>query len=318
MRFFYASDIHGSDRCFRKFINAAKVYDAEFLILGGDITGKAVVPLVEVSPGEVRATFLGKEHVLRSEEEVAELERRIADTGYYAHRCSADEERELRQDAAAVHDLFIRHIVDRVEQWMALADERLGAGGKPIPCFVNAGNDDPPEIDEVIDAARHVEFLEGRVVPLPGGLELASCGYANKTPWDCPRDVEEDELGRRLEAVAEKVEDPSWAMFNFHCPPDDTQIDLGPRLDADMRLRSTAGGIEMRPVGSTACRQVIERYQPLLGLHGHLHESRGQHKLGKTLCVNPGSEYTEGALRGAVIDLHTRKRKVKNCVLTLG
>ena len=128
----------------------------------------------------------------------------------------------------------------------------------------------------------------------------------------------EDVLGERLEAVVAQVQDPSWAMFNFHCPPYDSQIDQGPRLDDDFRLRQTAGGIETHPVGSTACPEVIEREQPLMGLHGHLHESRGTVKIGRTVCVNPGSEYTEGILRGALIDIHDRKRKVKNCVLTTG
>jgi Icc-related predicted phosphoesterase len=313
VRIFYASDVHGSDRCFRKFLGARRFYGADALVLGGDITGKAIVPLVEVRPAEVHATFLGTDHVLVEEEEIAALEQRIADTGYYSHRCTSEEAAALRADDHALQELFVRKIVERLEAWMALADERLDT-----PCFVNAGNDDPPEIDAVIDAAQRVEFLEGRVVRMPAGIELASCGFANRTPWDCPRDVEEPELARRLEAVAAQVEDPSWAMFNFHCPPYDSQIDLGPRLDEDLRLRQTAGGVEMQPVGSTACRRVIERYQPLMGLHGHLHESRGTVKIGRTLCVNPGSEYTEGVLRGAIIDVHERKRKIRNCVLTSG
>jgi uncharacterized protein len=313
VRIFYASDVHGSDRCFRKFLGAGRFYGADALVLGGDITGKAIVPLVVTAVGEARASFLGSEHVLQSEEEIAALEQRIADTGYYSHRCSPDEEAALRADPEELHALFVEKIVERVQQWMDLADEKL-----ELPCFINAGNDDPPEIDAVIDAARKVEFLEGRVVRMPAGIELASCGYANRTPWDCPRDVEESELGRRLDAVVAQVEDPSWAMFNFHCPPYDSQIDQGPRLGEDMRLRQTAGGIEMHAVGSTACRAVIERWQPLMGLHGHLHESRGTVKIGRTLCVNPGSEYTEGVLRGALIDVHERKRKIRNCVLTSG
>ena len=167
MRIFYASDIHGSDRCFRKFLGARKFYNADALVLGGDITGKAIVPLV-VDGGEVRATFLGSEHVLAGEEEVQALEQRIADTGYYSHRCTPDEAAALRADPEALHALFVRKIVERVEQWMALADERLDT-----PCFVNAGNDDPPEIDPVIDAAARVEFLEGRVVRMPADIELA-------------------------------------------------------------------------------------------------------------------------------------------------
>lgn len=317
MRIFYASDVHGSNVCFRKFLNAGRFYDADALVLGGDITGKALVPLIETAPGRFEATFLGKELVLESEAEVDELVERIGNTGYYAIRLDAGEAEALRGDQQRVHDVFTAKIVERVREWMELADERL-AGDGSLPCYVNSGNDDPLEIDEAIEDAERVEFLEGKVVKLPGDLELASCGYANKTPWDCPRDVTEDELGRRLEAVVAKVADPSWALFNFHCPPYDSQIDAGPRLGEDMRLQQTAGGVEMHPVGSTSCRRVIEQHQPLMGLHGHLHESRGKTKIGRTLCINPGSEYTEGTLRGAVIDINERKRKVKNCVLTLG
>jgi Icc-related predicted phosphoesterase len=317
MRIFYASDVHGSNRCFKKFLNAGRFYDCEAIVLGGDITGKAIVPFVEVSPGEVRVTFLGKDHVLRSEEEIRALEERVGDTGYYPHRCSRDEADALAGDGSRLHALFVEKIVGRVDEWMALADERLN-GDRRLPCLVNAGNDDPPEIDDVIEAASRVQFLEGRVVELPGRLELASCGFANITPWHCPRDVEEDELGQRLEAVASGVSAPEWSIFNFHCPPYDTQIDQGPVLGEDMRMRSTAGGVEMHPVGSTACRAVIERYQPLLGFHGHLHESRGTFKLGRTVCINPGSEYSEGVLRGAIVDVNVKKQKLKSTQLVSG
>ena len=317
MRIFYASDVHGSNRCFKKFLNAGKFYDCDALVLGGDITGKAIVPFVEEPAGEVRVTFLGKEHVLRTEDEIAALEQRVGDTGYYPHRCSRDEAAALGADSPRLHALFVDKIVGRVEEWMALAEERLNGDGA-LPCFVNAGNDDPPEIDAVIGSAARVEFLEGRVVELPDGVELASCGYANMTPWRCPRDVEEGELERRLEAVASQVRDPDWSIFNFHCPPYDSQIDQGPVLGEDMRMRSTAGGVEMHPVGSTACRAVIERYQPLLGFHGHLHESRGTFKLGRTMCINPGSEYSEGVLRAALVELNAKKRKLKSTQLISG
>jgi Icc-related predicted phosphoesterase len=317
MRIFYASDVHGSNRCFKKFLNAGRFYGCEAIVLGGDITGKALVPFVEVSPGEVHVTFLGNHHVLRSDEEIQELEGRVGDTGYYPHRCSRADADALAADGPRLHSLFIEKIVGRVEEWMALAEERLNGAGS-VPCFVNAGNDDPPEIDEVIESALRVEFLEGRVVELPGGLELASCGYANLTPWHCPRDVEEDQLADRLEAVASKVHAPGSAIFNFHCPPFDTQIDQGPVLGEDMRMRSTAGGVEMHPVGSTACRAVIEHYQPLLGLHGHLHESRGTFKLGRTVCINPGSEYSEGVLRGAIVDVNVKKQKLRSTQLVSG
>ncbi|MBW3592156.1 MAG: metallophosphoesterase [Actinobacteria bacterium] len=313
MRLFYATDVHGSTRCFTKFVNAGKFYGADAVLLGGDVAGKAVVPLVQEN-GRYAGRFLGEPVSVEAGPELEELEKKIANTGYYSHRCTQEEAAALASDAAAQERLFLELICARVREWAALAEERLEPAG--IPCYVNAGNDDPPELDAVLDEAGWVQFLEGRVVELPDGTEVASCGYANMTPWACPRDVEEPELADRLEAVIEKVRDPERAIFNFHCPPYDTGIDSGPKLGEDFRMRSGAGGIEMQPVGSTACRAAIERHQPLLGLHGHLHESRGVHKLGRTICINPGSEYNEGILRGALIEL--RKGKVKSHQFTAG
>jgi Icc-related predicted phosphoesterase len=271
-----------------------------------------MVPLVHAN-GAHRGVFLG-EDVAAEGDALVELEKKIANAGYYAFRCEPDEEEALRTDAEARDALFLRLMRERLERWVALAEERLRP--QEIPCYVNAGNDDPAEIDAVLEESGWVQFLEGRVVRLPDGTEVASCGYANRTPWDCPRDVEEDELGRRIEAVVGLLGDPGQAVFNFHCPPYDTGIDSGPKLDENLRMTSGAGGAEMQPVGSTACRAAIERYQPLLGLHGHLHESRGVHKLGRTICINPGSEYNEGILRGALVDL--RKGKVKSHQFTTG
>jgi Icc-related predicted phosphoesterase len=313
LRLFYATDVHGSDRCFTKFVNAGAFYGADAVVLGGDLTGKAIVPLVEDDGGR-RGVFLGEEVSAQSEDELAALEKKIANTGYYAWRCTREEQEATSSDAAAQEKLFLRLIVERVERWVALAEARLAPAG--VACLLNAGNDDPHEIDDVIRASGHIQFLEGRVVTLPDGTEVASCGYANRTPWDCPRDVEEEELQRRLEGVMAEVSDPERAIVNFHCPPYDTGIDQGPKLDADMRLRSGAGGVEMHPVGSTACRDVILRYRPMLGLHGHLHESRGTYKLGPTVGINPGSEYNEGILRGALVEI--KKGKLKSHQFTTG
>jgi Icc-related predicted phosphoesterase len=312
LKLFYATDVHGSDRCFTKFVNAAAFYGADAILLGGDLTGKAIVPLVREN-GVHRGVFLG-EDVGAEGEALVELEKKIANAGYYSFRCDPAEEKALRPDPAAREALFLRLMRERLERWVALAEERLSPQG--VPCYVNSGNDDPREIDEVLEASDWVQFLEGRVVTLPDWTEVASCGYANRTPWDCPRDVDEDELARRLDAVIAGVADPERAIFNFHCPPYDTGIDAGPKLDESLRMTSGAGGAEMQPVGSTACRAAIERYQPLLGLHGHLHESRGVHKLGRTTCLNPGSEYNEGILRGALIEL--RKGRLRSHQFTAG
>jgi Icc-related predicted phosphoesterase len=313
VRLFYATDVHGSTRCFTKFVNAAEFYGADAVLLGGDIAGKAIVPLV-AADGRYQGRFLGEPVSVEAGEELEGLEKKIAATGYYGWRCTPGQEAEIASDPARQEALFLRLIIERCEQWMALAAERLQPKG--IPCYVNAGNDDPPEIDAVVDGSGWVQFLEGRVAELPDGTQVASCGYANMTPWACPRDVPEDDLGRRLDDVIRLLDDPAQAIFNFHCPPYGTGIDDGPRLRDDFRVTAGAGGVEMVPVGSTSCRAAIERHQPLLGLHGHLHESRGTYKLGRTLCVNPGSEYTEGVLRGALFELG--KGKLKSHQFTAG
>ncbi len=305
MRIFFATDLHGSDRCFAKFVNAGAFYQADAVILGGDITGKAVVPFVEENDG-VRVRFLGEERVFYGDE-IADLEKRVADTGYYAHRCSPEEAACLSSQPSLIKPIFLELMLARARRWMALASERLAPLG--IPCFVNAGNDDPHPVDDIVRASNYVQFCEGEALRLPDGTELANCGYANQTPWSCPRDVSEVELEARLDAVVAKLEDPGRAILNFHCPPYNTVIDSGPVLGEDMRLKASAAGVLSQPVGSTACRRVIERVQPMLGLHGHIHESRGTFRLGKTLCINPGSEYTEGILRGALLELCGGKLK---------
>jgi Icc-related predicted phosphoesterase len=313
VRLFYTTDVHGSDRCFTKFVNSGKFYSADVVLLGGDITGKAIVLMRRTNGGYV-ARFIGRDVQVSEGAEADEMEKKIANMGYYPYRCDADEATALADDAKGRASLFLRLIAERVARWAALAEERLKPLG--IPCLINAGNDDPPEIDAVLRDNGYVQFLEGSVVELPGGTEVASCGYANQTPWHCPRDTDEADLERRLEDVASRVSQPERAIFNFHCPPHGTGIDQGPKLDENMRMQTGAGGAEMQPVGSTACRAVIERYQPMLGLHGHLHESRGTFRLGRTLCINPGSEYSEGILRGALIDIE--QGELKNHVLTTG
>ena len=59
----------------------------------------------------------------------------------------------------------------------------------------------------------------------------------------------------------------------------------------------------MMPVGSRAVREFIEQHQPIVSLHGHIHESRGAVRIGRTVAINPGSTYGEGVLDGAIIDI---------------
>lgn len=313
-RVFFATDIHGSERCFLKFVNAAKAYRADAIVMGGDITGKLLVPVVQSSDGTWLASVFGQDRRAHDADELAELEKAIRQSGSYTVRVTQAEKEAIDADPDEVPKLFQRAIEETLARWMATARERLEPLG--VPVFVSAGNDDEPYVDEILSQAPFVCAPEGKVVELPGGHEMISCGFANVTPFDSPRELSEEQLEARLDAMAAQLSDPSRAIFNLHCPPHDTPLDTAPLLDDELRPVVRAGSLVMAPAGSRATRGAIERHQPLLGLHGHIHESRGAHRLGRTLCLNPGSEYSEGVLRGAIAEL--RKDKVKGWQFTVG
>jgi uncharacterized protein len=313
MRLFFATDVHGSEVCWRKFLNSGKHYDADVIVLGGDMTGKALVPLVHDGDERWHATLLEQRHELKGEDDVAKFEEAVSRRGYYPFRTTPEEVHELSQDEGRANDLFHELMLRRVEEWIALADERIA--GTDLRCFVCPGNDDQFEVDEIIGRARHVEACEGRVVDM-GGFEMASTGWANRTPWNTYREEDEPDLAKRIEEVVSQVgAPPERTIFSFHVPPYGSGLDEAPKLTEDMRLEHA--GRAPVPAGSTAVREAIERHQPALSLHGHIHEGRGNTRIGRTLCINPGSSYEQGELLGAVVDVEGGK-KVKRFVLTSG
>ncbi|MCX7622259.1 MAG: metallophosphoesterase [Thermomicrobium sp.] len=301
-RLLYATDLHGADRTFRKLLNAALAYEAHAVLIGGDLTGKVLVPFVRQPHGGWLAAIDGEPRLFPDDRAAEAAASELADQGVYVLRCDPDTVERLDGDPAFRDAVFLRLMQERLAHWASLAQERLAPRG--IRFLWNCGNDDPLELDPFLADLPGAEFLEGRVVPLVGRVRVASVGAANLTPWRCPRDLPEEELARRIDAVVAQIPEPDlrFAVFNFHCPPYGSGLDLAPRLDETLKPVVVGGVVETVPVGSTAVRAAIEQYAPQLGLHGHIHESRGAHRLGRTLCLNPGSEYREGVLRAALID----------------
>ncbi|TMC82991.1 MAG: metallophosphoesterase [Chloroflexi bacterium] len=299
-KIFFATDLHGSEVCWKKFLNAAKFYEADVLICGGDMTGKAIVPIV--SENGHYTVALGGEREAVTADQVGEVEANIRRKGYYPLRMSVERLHELDQDPAKRAECFQEVMLEGVDRWMKMAAEKLRGSG--IRCFVCPGNDDEMEVDEVVRRSEMVELGEGRIVEIDG-FSMISTGWSNPTPWKTHREDSEEQLGERIESMASQVSDPSHAIFNLHCPPYRSGLDEAPAIDADLKLLH--GGRALRPVGSTAVREAIERHQPLLSLHGHIHESKGAVKIGKTLSINPGSAYEEGMLMGAIIQLDAKK-----------
>jgi Icc-related predicted phosphoesterase len=312
LKVFYATDLHGSEVCWRKLVNAGPFYGADVVICGGDMTGKAMIPIVDEG-SRWRVTFQDLPYALDSEDQVREIEKKIINRGYYPVRVSRDEMAALVADQDLVDERFKEAMLTTVGRWMDIAQEKLA--GTDIRLIVCPGNDDMFEVDKVIARSDVVEMGEGKVLDL-GGFSMVSMGWTNPTPWNTYREAPEDKLRVRIERMVDKTPDLRRTVFNFHAPPFGSNLDDAPALDED--LQPILGGRAMRPVGSRAVRESIAEHQPLVSLHGHIHEGRGTQRLGKTLAINPGSAYEEGVLQGSIVELDDKRGKVKNYQLVTG
>jgi len=310
---FFATDVHGSNVCFKKFVGAAKFYGAGVLILGGDVTGKMVVPIARQADGSYLTSFAGKELRLGDDSEVRDFERRTEDMGFYPNVMTEEEFQELRERPDEQERLFHSLIRARLKQWIDYARPRLLE--QRVKCFAAPGNDDSFFVDELLSDSGVIELLEGRVTELDG-LEILTTGWSNVTPWKTERECGEEELRRKILGMIEQLADPNASIFNIHVPPHGTALDQCPELDEDLRPVHKGGNPVMASAGSTAVRELIESYQPALGLHGHIHEGRGITRLGRTVCVNPGSNYSEGVLNGSLVRM--KAGEVKDVQLTQG
>ncbi|SRR5579875_553530 len=312
MKIFFATDIHGSEICWRKFLNAAAFYKADAVVLGGDVTGKVLVPILSM-PGYWEVSFGGQRVRLETRQELDDIQRKIRDRGSYPAVMAPEEVDALSESGGSLDRRFTAEMTRGLDRWLDMADGKLRGG--EIPCILNGGNDDVFEIDDILERSPCVSFAEGKVLDI-GGFWLVSMGWTNPTPWHTFREAPEDALAAKIDAVASQIPDMDRAIFNFHAPPYGTGLDEAPALDEN--LRPVHGGAVMKPVGSTAVREAILRYQPPLSVHGHIHESRGVCKLGRTLSLNPGSSYSDGVLQGAILELNEKKGKVGKYILVNG
>jgi Icc-related predicted phosphoesterase len=312
-RVFYAGDVHGSRLCWKKFVNAAAHYPADALVMGGDLTGKALVPIVREGDGSYGAEVIGERRTARTAEELDQMQRAISDNGMYPLIVDPDEARALATDAVRRDEAFERALLDELRLWVRLADERLA--DSDVRAYVIPGNDDPWEVDAILASGSRVVACDERVEEI-GPHEIASFGYSNRTPWQTPRELDEDEIYTRLKRLVDQLEEPGRAILNVHVPPYESSLDTAFEVDEELRYVTKGGRPHEVPTGSPAVRQIIEETQPLLSLHGHIHESKGVTKIGRTVAVNPGSDYGSGRLDGCLV--HLAPNKVVNHYLVSG
>jgi Icc-related predicted phosphoesterase len=315
-RIFFTTDIHGSERAYRKFLNAGKYYGVDIVMLCGDLTGKMIVPIVEYSSGIYKCKLFGQEYEVKTEE-VKALEEKISGMGYYPYYVDKKGMEEMQANPKIVNEIFKKLMLERLERWVKMAEEHYQNSG--IKCIMSAGNDDLFDVDQILNNSNYVINAGDKIIRVDDYHEMLTVGYANITPWNCPRDVSEEKLKEVIENLANKLENPQTSIFNLHAPPKDSTLDTAFKLDTSTfppKVITEGGQPVTIGVGSIAVREAIEKHQPLLGLHGHIHESRGVTKIGRTLCINPGSEYGEGILRGAIVNL--TKDSVLSYQLTSG
>ncbi len=299
---FFSVDVHGAESVWRKWLRVPELYEADALLLCGDLTGKSLVPLINRGSGKWNAYYFGRNWTLQEGSELDAMEKRIMDSGSYTLRCGPDEVKELQNDPTAVERLMMAMIKDRMARWMEMLIEKVDLSA--VDAIVMPGNDDDWEIDDVISSFqdRGVRWCLDEPVDVLGA-PMISLDYVNPTPWDTPREDNEKGLGKRIKKLVKKLDDPGRAIFNFHAPPYGTMLDLAPELDSSRKPVTVAGQVNFVHVGSRAVTEALEKYRPMIGLHGHIHESSGHDKVGDVTVVNPGSEYGEGILRGYIIEI---------------
>jgi len=303
-RIFYSTDVHASEVVFRKFLGTAKFYSVDALVMGGDITGKTVVPLVSNASGNYRFNFQGQEFDEISPTDLGEYEKRIMNAGLYPYRTTESEYDSLRLETGKVSALFDQLMIERLNAWKQLAESNLAPLG--VKCYWTGGNDDKQEVLDAVASSEHFVNVDGKIVTLESGHEMLSLGWSTPTPWNTPRECSDEQIGAKLQPLVDAIKNPSTCVFNVHVPPYDTGLDVAPKLDAsfDPPKPVVEGGQQVLiPVGSTAVRSIIEKTQPLLMLCGHIHEVKAEVKVNRTMCINPGSEYPAGILRGVIVNL---------------
>lgn len=307
IRLMCASDFHGSDAVFRKYISACLEYEADAAIVAGDLVGKAIVPLIHKGNGVYEGYLFDNKETASTSVELEKIKQKISNVGFYPVEMEQDEANEIADKPKKFEDMFHKVMIDRLAQWMELAEKHLG--GKGIPLYLIPGNDDDPIIDSIISGHPGIINLDGNKFWFRDTYELIGMAESNITPWNCVRDVEEDKLGEKISRLVAMLEKPESSIWVFHIPPFDSLLDVCPVLDANLKMVTEGGQVLVKSVGSTSVRKAIEQYAPLLSIHGHIHESAGVRKVGKTLSINAGSEYAEGIMRSVMVNIEQNKIK---------
>lgn len=295
----FATDLHGGDTYFLKILSVANSSKVNVLMMCGDLTGKAIVPIVKLDDNIYVTNFFGVDYRMR-EDELPKIQNEIRKVGYYYYHCGRPEYEEFRAKPERVTELFEKLMQQTIKNWLVKIDEIIP---KDVRVIMNPGNDDTFAIDEVLKSSKRVEYTLGKCVNLDDKHSLVSCDWVNPTPWNSPRECSERDLEKRLRTEIQRAPSTDNLVCDFHAPAYNTVLDLAPKLGKDLQPKFFMGTPMMDHVGSTSVRKVLQEFQPKLALHGHIHESAGVCNIKRTICINPGSAYVEGVMHGCLLTL---------------
>ncbi|MEM3191953.1 MAG: metallophosphoesterase [Sulfolobales archaeon] len=308
-RILFATDLHGSNIVFRKMLAMGRSIQVDLMVMGGDISGKILIPITENS-GDYRLNYHGQILTLHSQSELDDVRAKIANEGNYTRIVDHEELERMKIDQNLLNSNFQEAAEERIREWIELADSYLA--GTSIRVLISGGNDDTQRLIDAVEDSRHVVNVDQKVYSDYKPFDIVNIGFSNPTPFSTPREVQEDVLESMIDKLMNgTTADKDHLIFNIHAPPINTTLDLAPKVnvgpDGSLSISLKGGEAQMVHAGSTAVRKAIEKYQPALSLHGHIHESRAAEKIGSTLCINPGSAYTDGTLNSAVINIRDDK-----------
>ena len=300
MRLLFATDLHGSTTCFKKLVAAFRMYDADVLVLGGDLSAKALVP-IHVSGGRAQFHIFGRSLVETGKGCVDRAVKRVEQVGLYPQVVETSADTQTKGDSQHLESDFQEAIARRLRAWATHAAEKLGQDAR---IYAIPGNDDHPCIDAVLGESNVFVSVDRRAIEIREGLFICGLGASTETPWSTYRELSEEAIASELASMMAIVPAGAKCIWNVHVPPAGVGIDICDAPDAEGR-GSWLTSMSPRQVsaGSSSVADAIRRYRPLLGLFGHVHEGRGIVSVDGTVCVNTGSEYYNSVLHAALVDI---------------
>ena len=300
MRILFISDIHSSLSIWEKALDYCANHNVELLILSGDHDGKLFIPIVSTSEG-CYAKLHEQSYSFNDINEVKQFRYDKSLYGIYSKEMEITEVEKLRNDSAYLENVFHDVILEHMTMLMNLLTSKILPPNLKI--IVSLGNDDPYYLDDLINKYQTDQILIGiNNCFYIDEYCVVNFEYTQPTPWETPRELSENIIEKKIDTLL-MLNRSEYYLFNFHCPPYNTLIDCAPKIDKNFKPVIRGGELVNSHVGSKAIRRIIEKYQPICSLHGHVHESPGKFNINKTICFNPGSEYERGILRGYIIEI---------------